>query len=38
MVLDLCIFLSWFRLDDSFTGESNIMDGELKLTTNNGLK
>ncbi len=25
MVLDLCIFLSWFRQDNFFTGERNIM-------------
>ncbi len=24
LVIDLCIFLSWFRWDDVFTGESNI--------------
>ncbi len=25
-LLDRCIFISWFRRDDFFTGESNIMD------------
>ncbi len=29
MVIDLCIFLSWFRLEDCFTGESDIMEYEL---------
>lgn len=28
MVLDLCIFFCWFRRDDFFTAESNIMDRE----------
>ncbi len=28
MVLDLCIFVSWFKLDAFFTGETNIMDRE----------
>ncbi len=28
LLLDLCIFLSWFRQDDFFTAESNIVDIE----------